>query len=58
MAAVYLSLGEADRAFACFQRAYTERGVYLVYLNADPRFTGERRDARLQSIVTQVGLPS
>ena len=54
---IYLALGEKDRAFEWFERAFGERSRGLVFLKMDPRFDPARSDPRFQVLVRRVGLP-
>ena len=56
-ALIHAGLGNKDRAFEWLERAYEERSVYLVFLNADPRLDGLRPDPRFADLLRRVGLP-
>ncbi len=55
---IYLRLGEIDHAFEWFERAYTERDFYLIYLKVDPRLDSIRGDPRFVELYRRVGLPA
>jgi TolB-like protein/Tfp pilus assembly protein PilF len=55
---IYLRLGEIDHAFEWFERAYTERDFYLIYLKVDPRLDSIRADPRFVELYRRVGLPA
>jgi serine/threonine-protein kinase len=57
IALIYVGLGEQDRAFEWFEKAYADRADMLVYLNVDPRLDAIRRDPRFAALVARVGLP-
>src|SRR5712692_3019880 len=56
IAAVYIGLGESDRAFAWLQRACEERATALVNLKVEPAFDGLRGDRRFAELLRCVGL--
>ncbi|MDA2914099.1 tetratricopeptide repeat protein, partial [Acidobacteriia bacterium AH_259_A11_L15] len=57
IAFVYGALGEKDRAFEWLERAYRERGYFMVALKVEPRFDSLRDDPRFQDLLRRVGLP-
>jgi TolB-like protein/DNA-binding winged helix-turn-helix (wHTH) protein/Flp pilus assembly protein TadD len=56
IAAVYIGLGETDRAFAWLQRACEERATALVNLKVEPAFDRLRADRRFANLLRCVGL--
>lgn len=55
---IHTALGETDRAFEWFDRAYAERSGWLPYLNAEPRLTHLHDDPRFKALTARVGLPA
>jgi adenylate cyclase len=58
LALICVGLGDDDRAFSYFDRAFEECSDMLVYLNVEPRFDRVRNDPRFMSLVSKVGLPT
>jgi TolB-like protein/DNA-binding winged helix-turn-helix (wHTH) protein len=56
IAAVYIGLGETDRAFEWLQQACDERAAALMNLKVEPAFDGLRRDPRFAALLSCVGL--
>jgi TolB-like protein/Flp pilus assembly protein TadD len=54
---IHLGLGETDRAFEWFERAYRDRSEELLFLKVDPRMDRVRPDARYKSLIRRIGLP-
>lgn len=54
---VHLGMGEIDRTFEWFEKAYQERSEELLFLKVDPRLDRIRPDARYKSLVRRLGLP-
>lgn len=57
IAAVYVGLGEKDRAFEWLSKAAEERSGFLVYIKCDRRFEGLRSDPRFEALLKRIGLP-
>jgi serine/threonine protein kinase/tetratricopeptide (TPR) repeat protein len=57
IAAIYVSLGEKDQAFAWLDRAFQERSSWLTYLKREPRLDSLRGDPRFRELMQRVGLP-
>jgi TolB-like protein/Flp pilus assembly protein TadD len=57
VATVYVLLGQKDRAFEWFQKAYDARSDCMVLLKMDPRLDSIRSDPRYQELVRRVGFP-
>jgi serine/threonine protein kinase/tetratricopeptide (TPR) repeat protein len=57
IAAIYVSLGEKDQAFAWLDRAFQERSSWLTYLKREPRLDSLRSDRRFRELMQRVGLP-
>jgi serine/threonine-protein kinase len=55
-AAIYIGLGEHDRAFEWLAKAVEERSSLLVWLKVDPAFDPIRGDRRFQKLLAAVGL--
>jgi TolB-like protein/DNA-binding winged helix-turn-helix (wHTH) protein/Flp pilus assembly protein TadD len=56
IAAVYIGLGDTDRAFEWLQRACEERATALVNLKVEPAFDGLRGDRRFADLLRCVGV--
>lgn len=54
---LYVALGEREKAFASFEKAYAARDSQLQFLKVDPAFDSLRDDARFQDLQRRVGLP-
>jgi len=57
-ALIYAGLGENDRAIEMLNQAVEERAERLVWLKADPRFDGLRKDPRFNDILKRIGFPT
>ncbi len=57
IAAVYVAVGENDKAMASLEKAYEEHEASLFYLNAYSLLQPLRSDPRFQDLVRRVGLP-
>jgi tetratricopeptide (TPR) repeat protein len=55
-AGLYVSLGDADRAFEWLEKAYQERRGWLAYLKIEPMLDGLRADARFHRLVERMRL--
>ena len=55
-AEAHLFLGEVPQAISCLQSAYRNREAELIYLKADPVWSGLRSDAEFQNIERKLGL--
>jgi serine/threonine-protein kinase len=53
---LYVALGEREKAFASFEKAYAARDVQLQFLKVDPSFDPLRDDPRFQDLLRRVGL--
>jgi eukaryotic-like serine/threonine-protein kinase len=53
---IHLAVGEPDRAFEWFEKAFEERACYMAFVSMDPRLDPIRSDPRLQSLIRRVGL--
>jgi tetratricopeptide (TPR) repeat protein len=56
IAAIYLGLGEKDRALEWLERAYREHSYQNVFLKVDETFAPLRADPRFQDLLRRVGL--
>ena len=56
IAAVYVGLGDRDRAFEWLDKAYKERFAALIALKVEPMFDNLRSDPRFQDLQRRVGL--
>jgi tetratricopeptide (TPR) repeat protein len=56
IAAIYIQLGNKDRAFDLLERAYADRNMWLMNLKVDPRFENLRSDDRYESLLSRIGL--
>jgi len=52
----YAALGDADRAFACLERAFADRSAGLTFFHVDPGFAPLRDDPRYGELVRRIGL--
>lgn len=57
VADLYYLLGDKERAFALFEKAYDERDNMQVLLKVDPYFDPLRSDPRFTNLVRRVGFP-
>ncbi len=57
IAAIYVSLGEANQAFDWLERAYRNRSAGMIGLKTDTRWAPIRADPRFISLMKRVGLP-
>jgi adenylate cyclase len=57
IAAVYVSLGEKDKAFEWLEKAYDRHAGYLLGLNYDSSFDDIRTDPRFQALRKKIGFP-
>jgi TolB-like protein/Tfp pilus assembly protein PilF len=57
IAAIYVALGDNEKAFQLLEEAYADRSFHLVNLNVSPRFESIRSDLRFQDLIRRVGLP-
>jgi TolB-like protein/Flp pilus assembly protein TadD len=57
IAAVYAGLGDRDEAFACLERAYDERDVWLTSIVREPMFDPLRSDPRFRDLLRRMNLP-
>jgi serine/threonine-protein kinase len=55
-AMLHAALGERDRAFQWFEKAYRERADGLTLLNVDPMVDGLRENPRFRRLVRRIGL--
>jgi tetratricopeptide (TPR) repeat protein len=56
-ALIHIGLGENDRAIELLNQAIEERSARLVWIQADPRFDGLRKDKRFDDLLTRIGFP-
>ena len=54
---IYLGLGDADKAFEWFERAFQDRSEALLFLKVEPRFDLLWADPRYKSLIRRLGLP-
>ena len=57
LALICVGLGDDERAFEYFEKAYQEHSDMLIYLNVDPRFDRIHSDLRFKTLIKKVGLP-
>jgi tetratricopeptide (TPR) repeat protein len=57
IALVYIGLGEQAKAMEWLQRAYSERFIWLVYLNVDPIFNSVRNENGFKQLTKLMRLP-
>ncbi|HJS51181.1 MAG TPA: tetratricopeptide repeat protein [Pyrinomonadaceae bacterium] len=53
---IYVALGENDKAFEWFDRAFLQRDYLLVMTKVDPMFDNVRSDPRFAALMQRVGL--
>jgi serine/threonine-protein kinase len=53
---IHLGLGETDKAFAWFEKAYQERDSNLIYITIPPPFDSIRPDSRFKQLMKKMGL--
>jgi serine/threonine-protein kinase len=54
--AVYVALGEHDRAFEMLERAYEAGSMRLPFVSVDPKFDALRDDPRFNELLGRIGL--
>jgi hypothetical protein len=55
VATIYLALGEVDKAFEWFDKAYDVRSPCIPWVNVDPRLDVVRDDARFEELQRKTG---
>jgi adenylate cyclase len=58
LAFVYAALGDSEQTFACLEKAYEQREVFLLLLPADNEFRHLHEDPRFSSLLDRIGLPA
>lgn len=53
---IYVALGDNDKAFEWFDRAFEQRDYLLVLMKVDPMFDNVRSDSRFLKLMERVGL--
>jgi DNA-binding winged helix-turn-helix (wHTH) protein/TolB-like protein/Flp pilus assembly protein TadD len=56
VALIYQVLGAKENEFAWYAKAYDDRAEWLLWLNIDPMFDGQRNDPRFVALVKRVGV--
>ncbi|HEX7997357.1 MAG TPA: protein kinase [Pyrinomonadaceae bacterium] len=56
IATIYVALKDRDNALNWLEKAYTERGDWMVYLSVDPRFKSLRSDSRFTALLRRMKL--
>ncbi len=56
LAVLYAALGDYDKTFAAFDRAYDAHDAQLQFLMVEPAFDALRSDSRFQDLLRRVGL--
>ena len=54
---LYFALDDVEEGFNWAERAFQDRSYELISINVDPRLEPFKGDARLQRLVSQLGLP-
>ena len=54
---IYAALGDCEDTFACLEKSYEERDVYLIFLPILPEFRHLHGDPRFVDLVRRIGLP-
>lgn len=57
LAVLYATLGDYDKTFSAFERAYDAHDAQLQFLWVEPAFDALRSDSRFQDLLRRVGLP-
>ena len=57
VAVIHAALNNVDTAFACLERAFEDRSVWLSWLDVDPRLDALRTDARFANLLGRVKPP-
>jgi hypothetical protein len=52
----YAAVGDVERAFDCFERAFQVRSAGLIYLHVEPGYKPLRADPRFRQLVERIGL--
>jgi tetratricopeptide (TPR) repeat protein len=55
---VYAALADRERAFACLEKSYEERDVFLAFLPILPEFRSLHGDPRFTDLLRRIGLPA
>ena len=56
VAIAYVGLKEHDKAFEWLEKAYSERGIFMAFLNLEPLFAPLHADPRWRDLKRRVGL--
>ena len=56
LAAIYVGLGEKERAFELLEDAYNERSFHITYVKVRPDFDSVRNDQRFTNLIRRIGL--
>jgi tetratricopeptide (TPR) repeat protein len=56
-ALLFLALGDRDRAFAFFSKAYDDHSSFLPFIRIDARLDGVSSDPRFKALVDRMGFP-
>ncbi|MBD0325120.1 MAG: tetratricopeptide repeat protein, partial [Pyrinomonadaceae bacterium] len=56
IATIYVALKDRDNAFRLLEKAFTERGDWMVFLNVDPRFKSLHSDSRFTDLLRRMKL--
>ncbi len=54
LAEVYLGLGEKDQALASLEKAYSDRSIFLTFVDADPELESLHSDPRYNALMDKV----
>jgi TolB-like protein len=54
--AIYNGLGDKDRAFEWFEKAYADRSGLLIYIKIEPEFDGLRTNPKYLDLMRRIGL--
>ena len=57
MAMIYVGLGEKDKPFEWFEKAFEERSLWLLFLKTDPMLDSLRSDPRFADLLRHIGFP-
>jgi hypothetical protein len=56
LSAIYVALGQKERAFELLEDAYNERSFQITYLKVRPDFDPIRNDPRFANLIRRIGL--
>jgi hypothetical protein len=57
MAMCYLSVGEIDRAFECFETDFAEKDMWIIWWGTEPKLDSIRSDSRYHELLRRTTNP-